>query len=60
MTQKSQYPMHQIEEVVKIVIKSKFGVFFNADVANEYWAILIKPGHKYKIRIVTSHGQCDK
>lgn len=52
--------MHQIEEIIEIVIKSKFGVFFNADVANGYWAIPIKPGHKYKIRIVTSHGQCDK
>ena len=36
MIQKSWYLMHQIEEVIKIVIKPKVGVFFGADVANRY------------------------
>lgn len=57
MTQKLAYPMHQMEKVVEIVIKSKFGMYFDADAANRYWAIPIKPGHKYKTSIVTPYGQ---
>lgn len=32
-------------------------MFFGADAANRYWAILIKPGHKYKMGIMTLHSQ---
>ena len=57
MTQKLQYPMHQMEEVIEIVIKPKFKVFFGADAANRYCTIPMKLGHKYKTEIVMLYGQ---
>lgn len=56
-TVKPQYPTHRIEEVVEIIIKPKFTVFFGTNASNGYWAVPMKAGHEYKTGIVTPHGQ---
>lgn len=57
VTIKPQYPMHQMEEVLDTVIKSKWKTFFSADASNGYWAIPIQPGDEHKAGITTPHGQ---
>jgi len=56
-TVKPQYPGHRIEEVIDIIVKPKFKVFFSSDASNGYWAVLVRPGDEHKCAIVTPHGQ---
>lgn len=56
-TIKSQYPMHQIKEVLDILIKPKFNCYFSTDTFNRHWAVPMKKGDEYKAGILTPHGQ---
>ncbi len=49
--------MHSIEEVLDIIIKSKYKYFFAANAADEYWAIIIRKDNEYKTGIITPHEQ---
>ncbi|SLM37531.1 Retrotransposon gag domain [Lasallia pustulata] len=56
-TIKSEYPMHRLEEVLDVLIKSRFSCYFSTDASNSYWAVPIKAGDEYKAGIITPHGQ---
>lgn len=53
----STYPVHSMDEVLDLVIKLQYHVYFTGDVSWSYWAIPIKPGDEHKTRVVTPHGQ---
>jgi len=56
-TIKSSYPMHNIDEVIRTVIKPKYKVYFSTNAANGYWAIRIYPPDIYKVRVISPHNQ---
>ncbi|KAJ6125848.1 Ribonuclease H-like protein [Penicillium samsonianum] len=53
----SSYPVHNFDEVVDVVLKSKFSTYFTADASCGYWAVPIKPGDEFKAVVITTHGQ---
>jgi hypothetical protein len=54
---KCTYPVHSLDEVVDVVLKDKFSVYFSADASCGYWAIPVKPGDEFKTAVITPHGQ---
>ena len=49
--------MYQIKEVLNIVIKPKFKVFFTTNTSNSYQVIPMKKGDKYKVGVITLYSQ---
>ncbi len=56
-TVKMQYSVHRIEEVIDILMKSKFKTFFSTDATWGYWAVTTKKKNVYKTKFVSSHEQ---
>jgi len=56
-TIKSQYPVHRLEEVVDILIKPEFTVYFTSDAANSYWGIPMRITDINKTGFLTPNGQ---
>ena len=56
-TIKSAYPMHHLEEVVGLLIKPKYKVYFSSDASNGYWAIMTRPQDQNKTGFLTPNGQ---
>lgn len=56
-TIKSQYPVHCLEEIIDIVIKAGFKVFFLSDAVNGYWGIPMKESDCNKTGFLTINGQ---
>lgn len=56
-TIKSGYPVHRLEEVLEVLIKPGFGVYFSTDAANGYWAIPMKTEHINRTGFITPNGQ---
>lgn len=54
---KSAYPMHHLEEVIAILIKPKFRVYFSSDASNGYWAVITKAEDRNKTGFLTPNGQ---
>jgi len=56
-TIKSAYPMHRMEEVIEILMKEKFSVYFSTDASHGYWAIPLKVEDWNKTGFLTPNGQ---
>jgi hypothetical protein len=56
-TIKMQYSVNRIEEIINILMKSKFKVFFFTNVIWKYWAMIIKKKNVYKTEFVSFHEQ---
>ena len=56
-TIKSAYLMHYLEEVIEIVIKPRYRMYFSLDASNGYWAILLRKGDANKTGFLTPNGQ---
>jgi hypothetical protein len=56
-TIKPVYPMHNLEEVLDVLVKPTFVVFFSSDAANGYWAVPLRKGDEHKAAITAPNGQ---
>lgn len=56
-TIKPGWPMHRIEDVIDVMIRPRYLVYFSSDASNSYWAIPMKPGDEYKTGVITPNGQ---
>ena len=56
-TIKSAYPMHHLDEVLALLIRPKYWVFFNLNASNGYWAITTKAEDQNKTGFLTPNGQ---
>lgn len=56
-TIKSGYPMHHLEEVINILLRPKYRVYFYSDAANGYWAIKTKLEDQNKTGFLAPNGQ---
>jgi hypothetical protein len=54
---KMQYSIHRIEEMIDILMKSKFKAFFFIDATWDYWVVIIKKKDVFKTDLVSSHEQ---
>ena len=45
---KSVYFMYYLKKVIIIFIKPKFPIYFNFNIANNYWVILLKKNNQNK------------
>lgn len=53
----NSFPMKRIEPILNSLMLPGLKVYFQADAANGYWAILLVPGHAYKTAFGTHMGQ---
>ena len=53
----SAYLIHSMDEVLDLIIKSQYKVYFTGDASWSYWAIPIKLGDEHKTGIMTPHRQ---
>lgn len=56
-TIKSAYPMHHLQEVLAILIRSGYGVHFSSDAANGYWAVPMTKLDENKTEFIASNEQ---
>ena len=56
VTEKSQYPCPQIEQIVYTVLKKGKSFFYTTDAANSYRAIPVRSGDETKLGFVTPYG----
>jgi len=56
-TMVSSYPMKRIEPVINNLMQARFSIYFQADAANGFWAVQMKPKHAYRTAFSTHNGQ---
>ena len=53
----NSYPMRRIEPILNNLTQDRYSVYFQADVANGFWAIPLYPPHAYRTSFAMSMGQ---